>query len=117
MGLCPLHSKLLVTEVDTHTRCRFAALRRTTLNRHLKSLRNERRAERAALRGQEKKIGVVKSEYLALDWGRETSLKNHLKSLKESPTNDEKRKKESGGAGMGCMSMCVYMYVFEYLAL
>ena len=45
---------------------------------------------------------VAKSEYLALDWGRETSLKNHLKSLKESPTNDEKRKKESGGQG-GCV--------------
>ena len=71
------------------------------------------KTERAALKGQEKKIGVAKSEYLALDWGRETSLKNHLKSLKESPRNDKKRKKGSWGAGRGCMSMCVS----EYLAL
>ena len=87
--------------------------RANDLNRYLKSLRNQRNTERAALRGQERKVGVEKSEYLALDWSRETSLKNNLKSLRESPTNDEKRKKESGGAGRGCMSMCVS----EYLAL
>ena len=50
------------------------------LNRHLKSLRSERtKAEKAALKGQERKIGVAKSDYLALDWGREMRLKNHLK--------------------------------------
>ena len=52
----------------------------------------------------------MKNEYLALDWGRETSLKNNLKSLRESPTNDKKRKKESGGQGGGvgpCVCTCV----------
>ena len=62
-------------------------------------------------------MGVEKSEYLALDWGRETSLKSNLKSLRESPTNAGKRKKKSGGAGRGCMFMCVYMCVSDYLAL
>ena len=86
------------------------------LNRYLKSLRNERKKDRksSAKRAREKdRCRNMKSEYLALDWGRETSLKSHLKSLRKSPTNDEKRKKEKGGAGRGCMSMCV----FEYLAL
>ena len=79
--------KLLETEGDTHTHTRpLCGALAQSLNRHLKSLRNKRRKpERAALKGQERKIGVAKSEYLALDWGRETSLKNHLKSLKESP--------------------------------
>ena len=58
------------------------------------------------LKGQERKIGVAKGD-LALDWGRETSLKNHLKSLKESPRNDEKRKKESGGREGVCVHVCV----------
>ena len=40
----------------------------------------ERNTERAALRGQERKVGVEESEYLALDWGRETSLKSNLKA-------------------------------------
>ena len=64
-----------------------------------------------------KKGRCRKSEYLALDGGRETSLKSDLKSLRESPTNEEKRKKESGGQGGGCMSMCVSVCVYEYLAL
>ena len=38
----------------------------------------------------------MKNEYLARDWGRETSFKSYLKSVRESPTNDEKRKKEKG---------------------
>ena len=54
----------------------------------------------------------MKNEYLALDWGRETSLKNNLKSLRESPTNDKKRKKERGGGREGvyvhvCVRVCV----------
>ena len=52
----------------------------------------------------------MKNEYLALDWGRETGLKNNLKSLRESPTSDKKRKKESGGQGGGvgpCVCTCV----------
>ena len=48
-----------------------------------------------------------KNEYLALDWGRETSLKSHLKSLRESPTNDEKRKKEKGGREGVYVHVCV----------
>ena len=95
----------------THTHTHSAALRRSSiknLNRHLKRLRKGRKTERAALKGQENKIGVVKGEYLALDWGRETNLKSHLKSLKESPRNDEKRKKESGGQGGGvCPCVCL----------
>ena len=79
--------------------------------------KKERKTERAALKGQERKIGVAKGEYLALDWGRETSLKNHLKSLKESERNDEKRKKESGGQGGGVCPCVRYMCVSEYLAL
>ena len=83
------------------------------LNRYQKALETkERNTERAALRGQERKIGVEKSEYLALDWGRETSLKNNLKSLRESPRNDRKRKKERGGReGMyvACVCPCVCM--------
>ena len=91
------------------------------LNRYLKSLRNERKKDRksSAKRAREKdRCRNKKSEYLdlALDWGRETSLKSHLKCLRESPTNDGKRKKEKGAAGRGCMSMCVYVCVFEYLA-
>ena len=92
-----------MTHTHTHT-VPLCGARANDLNRHLKSLRNKRKnTERAALRGQERKIGVEKSEYLALDWGRETSLKNNLKSLRESPRNDRKRKKERGGAGRGCM--------------
>ena len=69
----------------------------------------ERNTERAALRGQERKIGIeqIKNEYLALDWGRETSLKNNLKSLRESPTNDKKRKKERGQGGGVCPCVCL----------
>ena len=92
----------------THTLSRFAALWRKNLNRHLKSLSKERKKSRkSSAKGQERKIGVEKGEYLALDWGRETSLKNHLKSLKESPRNDEKRKKESGGREGVYVHVCV----------
>ena len=58
------------------------------LNRYLKSLRNERKKDRksSAKRAREKdRCRKTKREYLALDWGRETSLKSHLKSLRESP--------------------------------
>ena len=53
---------------------------------------------------QERKIGVAKGECLALDWGREKSLKSYLKSLRESPkeqTTKSARKKV--GAARGCM--------------
>ena len=83
--------------------------RAKSLNSYLKSLRNKRNTERAALRGQERKVGVEKSEYLALDWGRETSLK--IKSLRESPRSDQKRKKERGGGAGRCMYMCVCVRV------
>ena len=84
------------------------------LNRNLKALETrERKTERAKQKGQERKIGVAKNDYLALDWGRETSLKNHLTSLKESPRNDKSaREKEGGREGM-----YVHVCVFEYLAL
>ena len=106
----------------THTLSRFAALWRKNLNRHLKSLRKERKTERAALKGQERKIGVAKSEYLALDWGGETSLKNHLKSLRESPkeqTTKNARKKVGGREGMyvTCVCPCVCVCVYDYLTL
>ena len=88
-----------------------------SLNRYLKSLRNKRKKHRKSSAKRAREKGRCrKSEYLALDWGRETSLKSHLKSLRESPTNDEKRMKEKGG-GRECMSMCVYVCVSEYLAL
>ena len=109
MPLLKKHSKnksrggTLRHRVDTHT-APLCGARAKDLNSYLKSL--ERNTERAALRGQERKVGVEKSEYLALDWGRETSLKSNLKSLRESPRNDQKRNKESGGAGR-CMYMCV----------
>ena len=84
------------------------------LNRYLKSLRNKRKKDRksSAKRAREKDRGREKGEYLALDWGRETSLKNNLKSLRESPRNDQKRKKEGGGReGMyvACVCPCVCM--------
>ena len=92
----------------THTLSRFAALWRKNLNRQLKSLRKERKTERAALKGQERKIGVAKGEYLALDWGRETSLKNHLTSLKENLENEESiREKKRGGREGVCVCPCV----------
>ena len=98
------------TGVDTHT-VPLGGACVESLNRYLKRLRNKRKnTERAALRGQERKIGVEKkkNEHLPLDWGRETSLKNNLKSLRESPTNDKKRKKERGGQGGGvCPCVCL----------
>ena len=107
----------LGTGVGTHT-VPLCGARATDLNSYLKSLRKkERNTERAALRGQERKVGVEKSEYLALDWGRETSLKSNLKSLRESPRNDQKRKKESGGQGGVCTCVCPCVCVYEYLAL
>ena len=90
------------------------------LNRYLKSLRNERKKDRksSAKRAREQdRCRKKKSEYLALDWGRETSLKSHLKSLRESPTNDGKRKKEKGGREGVYVHVCVYMCVIEHLAL
>ena len=45
------------TGLDTHT-VPLGGARVRDLNRYLKSLRNERFTERAALRGQERKIGV-----------------------------------------------------------
>ena len=89
------------TGLDTHT-VPLGGARVRSLNRYLKSLRNERKKDRksSAKRAREKdRCRKMKNEYLALDWGRETSLKSHLKSLRESPTNDEKRRE--------CMSMCV----------
>ena len=106
------------TGLDTHT-VPLGGARVRNLNRYLKSLRNERKKDRksSAKRAREKdRCSKKKSEYLALDWGRETSLKSHLKSLRKSPTNEEKRKKEKWG-GRECMSMCVHVCVFDYLAL
>ena len=108
------------THTHTHTLSRFAALWRKNLNRHLKSLRKERKTERAALKGQERKIGVAKSEYLALDWGRGTGLKNHLKSLRERPkeqTTKSARKKVEGREGMYVTCVCVSVCVYDYLTL
>ena len=99
-----------VTHTHTHTRPLCGA-RAEDLNRHLESLRNKRKPEKAALKGQERKIGVVKSEYLALDGGRETSLKNNRKSLRESPRSDKKRKKESGGGRGVYVHVCVCVRV------
>ena len=78
-------------ETHTHTRSRAAALpgraglpheqqiTGRNLNRNVKSLINERKKHiKSKAKRQERKIGVVKKEYLALDWGRETSVKNHL---------------------------------------
>ena len=96
------------TGLDTHT-VPLGGARVRNLNRYLKSLRNERKKDRksSAKRAREKdRCRKKKSEYLALDWGRET----HLKSLRESPTNDGKRKKEKGGQGGGvcpCVCTCV----------
>ena len=90
------------------------------LNRYLKSLRNKRKKHRksSAKRAREKdRSRKMKNEYLALDWGRETRLKNNLESLRESPRNDQKRKKESGGQGGGVCGMCVSVRVYDYLAL
>ena len=110
------------THTHTHTRAGpLGGARVRNLNRYLKSLRNERKKDRksSAKRAREKdRCRKEKSEYLALDWGRETSLKSHLKSLRESPTNDGKRKKEKGGQGGGvCPCVCTCVCVFEYLAL
>ena len=102
----------LGTGVDTHTHTvPLCGARAKNLNSYLKSLRNKRNTERAALRGQERKVGVEKSEYLALDWGRETSLKSNLKGLSESPRNDQKRKKESGGGREVYVHVCVRVCV------
>ena len=84
------------------------------LNRYLKSLRNKRKKHRksSAKRAKEKdKSEKMKNEYLALDWGRETRLKNNLKSLRESPRNDQEHKKESGGQGGDVCGMCVCVCV------
>ena len=97
------------THTHTHTRPLCGALAEDP-DRHLKRLRNKTKKNRKSakrLKRQERKIGVAKSEYLALDWGRETGLKNNLKSLRESPRNDKKRKKESGGQGVVCTCVCV----------
>ena len=96
--------------LDTHT-APLGGARVRNLNRYLKSLRNEGKKDRksSAKRARENdRCRKMKNEYLALDWGRETSLKNNLKSLRESPTNDKKRKKESGGQGGGvCPCVCL----------
>ena len=98
----------------THTLSCFAALWRKNLNRHLKSLRKERKTERAALKGQERKIGVAKGEYLALDWSRETSLKNHLEKPERKPKKRRKTQERKRGQGGG---VCACVCVSEYLAL
>ena len=100
----PACGKLLGTECDahthTHTRPLCGALAED-LDRHLKSLRNKTKKNRKSsakrLKGQERKIGVAKSEYLAIDWGRETGLKNNLKSLRESPRNYKSARRKVGG--------------------
>ena len=105
----------LETGVDTHTHTvPLGGARVEGLNRYLKSLRNKRKKHRksSAKRAREKdRSRKMKNEYLALDWGREMRLKNNLKSLRESPRNDQKRKKESGGQGGGVCGMCVSVCV------
>ena len=110
------------TGVDTHT-VPLGGARVEGLNRYQKSLRNKRKKDRksSAKRAREKdKSRKIKNEYLALDWGRETLLKNNLKSLRESPRNDQnvrkkERKKERKKAGgrermyVACVCPCVCM--------
>ena len=108
----------LETGVDTHT-VPLGGARVEGLNRYQKSLRNKRKKDRksSAKRAREKdKSRKIKNEYLALDWGRETLLKNNLKSLRESPRNDQNvRKKERKKAGgrermyVACVCPCVCM--------
>ena len=103
----------LETGVDTHT-VPLGGACVEGLNRYLKSLRNKRKKHRksTAKRAREKhRSRKMKDEDLALDWGRETRLKNNLKSLRESPRNDQKRKKESGGQGGDVCGMCVSVCV------
>ena len=113
LAIAPVR-ELLETGVDTHT-VPLGGARVEGLNRYLKSLRNKRKKHRksSAKRAREKdRCRKMKNEYLALDWGRETRLKNNLKSLRESPRNNQKRKKESGGReGMyvACVCPCVCM--------
>ena len=99
----PACGKLSGTECDTDTRPLCGALAED-LKRHLRSLRSKRAKSRksSAKRAREKD----RSSNLAFDWGRETSLKNNLKSLRESPRNDKKRKKESAGQGGVCTCVC-----------
>ena len=86
--------------------------RAKNLNRYLKSLRNKRKKHRKSSAKRSREKGRCrKSEYLALDWGRETSLKSNLKSLRESPRNDQKRKKESGGGREVYVHVCVRVCV------
>ena len=112
----------LETGVDTHT-VPLGGARVEGLNRYQKSLRNKRKKDRksSAKRAREKdKSRKIKNEYLALDWGRETLLKNNLKSLRESPRNDHnvRKKERKRGAGRGCMwHVCVRVCVYDYLAL
>ena len=111
----------LGTGVDTHT-VPLCSARAVNLNSYLKSLRNKRKKHRksSAKRAREKgRCRKKKGEYLALDWGRETSVKSNLKSLRESPRNDQKRKKESGGGGGRevYVHVCVRVCVYDYLAL
>ena len=109
----------LETGVDTHT-VPLGGARVEGLNRYLKRLRNKRKKHRksSAKRAREKdRSREMKNEYLVLDWGRETRLKNNLKSLRESPRNNQKRKKESGGQGGDVCGMCVSVCVYDYLAL
>ena len=56
----PLHAEPFETGLDTHT-VPLGGARVRNLNRYLKALETkERKTERAALRGQERKIGVGK---------------------------------------------------------
>ena len=116
-GHAPLRKKEpLETGVDTHT-VPLGGARVEGLNRYLKSLRNKRKKHRksSAKRARENdRCRKMKKEYLALDWGRE-SLKNNLKSVRESPRNNQK----SGGQGGDVCGMCVSVSVcvYDYLAL
>ena len=96
----------LGTGVDTHT-VPLCGARAKDLNSYLKSLRSKRKKHRKSSAKRAREKGRSRqNEYLALDWGRETSLKSNLKSLRESPRNDQKRKKESGGQGGVCTCVC-----------
>ena len=70
------------------------------------------KTERAKRKRQEGKVGVAeKSDYLALDWGRETSLKNHLTSLKENLENEKHAREKAGGREGLYVHVCVCVHV------
>ena len=97
--------------LHTHT-VPLCGARANDLNRYLKSLRNKRKkhskssAKRAREKGRSRK-----SEYLALDWGRETSLKSNLKAWEKAQETTKSARRKVGGQGgvSTCVCPCVCM--------